>query len=511
MTIIKTRLIRLSSRIAGFSAVGEYSREVVCTNTKFYLFLILSLSLGSLQSSWARDVELSAPNILIILADDLHWRDLGATGNQDVHTPNIDQLAQEGLRLNGFFASSAVCSPLRHSLYTGLYPVRSGAYPNHTMVNPETRSIFHHLSELGYRAGLIGKTHIYPKVSFPFEHISSRAKDFNKAAAFINRDKDQPWFMIFASHEPHSPWHSGPRELYDADELSLPAWLHDNTVTRNALADYYAEISDLDAQVGRLLKIIEEANQSTETMVWFLSEQGSQLPFGGKWSLYDNGIRVAAFVRWPGRIMSDRSVDALIQYVDVAPTLVEIAGGKPQLVDTGNMRVTDGSSGFDGDSFVSVLNGHHSAHREYVFAQNTTVGVYGYREPYPSRSVRDDRYKLIRNLASNNEFSIHGIHNHAVYRSWQEDSADNPELAEHIKWLSHRPPVELYDLRQDIFEKNNVAGHPEYMHVENRLGKALDLWMLEQGDLGIDTELKAKSRQHPGLEKNIKNKTTGKQ
>ena len=158
---------------------------------------------------------------------------------------------------------------------------------------------------------------------------------------------------------------------------------------------------------------------------------------------------------------------------------------------------------------MSVLNGYHSAHREYVFAQNTTVGVYGYREPYPSRSVRDDRYKLIRNLASDNEFSIHGIHNHAVYASWQEDSADNPELAEQIKWLSHRPPVELYDLRQDIFEKNNLAGHPQYVHIENRLGKALDLWMLEQGDLGIETELKAKSRQHPGLEKNIKNKTMG--
>jgi uncharacterized sulfatase len=473
---------------------------------KFSCLLILSFVLGLPQSGWARDVKPSVPNILIILADDLHWRDLGATGNPDVYTPNIDQLALDGLRLNGFFASSTVCSPLRHSLYTGLYPVRSGAYPNHTRVDPETRSVFHHLSELGYRVGLLGKTHISPAVSFPFENISSRAKDFDKAAAFINRDRQQPWFMVFASNEPHAPWHSGPRERYDADKLSLPPWLHDNPVTRSTLADYYAEISDLDAQVGTLLKLIEEADQESATMVWFFSEQGSQLPYGGKWSLYDNGIRVAGFVRWPGRIQPGSSADALLQYVDVVPTLVEIAGGNPQSVDTGQAGAADGNRGFDGHSFFPVLNGDRSAHREYVFAQNTTVGVYGYREPYPSRSVRDERYKLIRNLASENEFWINGIHNHPVYKSWQEEAASDPWLAEQVKWLSHRPAVELYDLRHDTFEKNNVAGQAEYAKIETRLGKALDHWMLQQGDLGIETELKARSRQAPGLDQIIKNK-----
>ena len=482
---------------------------------KRYRLLLLTVLVVVLpQPGWTQNVAPSSdfkPNILIILADDLHWRDLGTTGNPDVYSPNIDQLARDGMRLNGFFASSAVCSPLRHALYTGLYPVRSGAYPNHTMVDPETRSVFHHLKDLGYRVGLLGKTHISPAVAFPFENISSRTAEIDEAAAFFNRDEQQPWFMVFASNEPHAPWRSGPRERYDANKLTLPSWLHDNQVTRNALADYYAEISALDEQVGRLLQFIEAAGQASRTMVWFFSEQGSQLPYGGKWSLYDNGIRVAGFVRWPGHIPSDSSTNAMLQYIDVVPTLVEIAGGNPQESDTGRAGAPDGKRGFDGRSFLPVLKGDRSVHRQYVFAQHTTVGVFGYREPYPSRAVRDERYKLIRNLASENEFWINGIHDHAVYKSWQEDAANDPRLARRVEFLSHRPAVELYDLKNDPFEQHNLVGQTEYRKIESRFGKELDSWMQQQGDLGLETELKAKSRQPPSLEKEIELKRrTGK-
>ena len=481
---------------------------------RYRLLLLTVLVLVLPQSGWTQSVAPSSdskPNILIILADDLHWRDLGATGNPDVYSPNIDQLARDGMRLDSFFASAAVCSPLRHALYTGLYPVRSGAYPNHTMVDPETRSVFHHLKDLGYRVGLLGKTHISPAVAFPFENISSRTAEIDEAAAFFNRDEQQPWFMVFASNEPHAPWRSGPRERYDANQLTLPSWLHDNQVTRNALADYYAEISALDEQVGRLLQFIEAAGQASRTMVWFFSEQGSQLPYGGKWSLYDNGIRVAGFVRWPGRIPSGSSTNAMLQYIDVVPTLVEIAGGNPQESDTGSTGAPDGKRGFDGRSFFPVLQGDRSAHRQYVFAQHTTVGVFGYREPYPSRAVRDDRYKLIRNLAFENEFWINGIHGHAVYKSWQEDAEKDSGLARRVKFLSHRPEVELYDLKIDPFEQNNLAGQTVYRKIESRLGKELDSWMQQQGDLGLETELKAKSRQPPSLKKEIEQKRrTGK-
>lgn len=128
-------------------------------------------------------------------------------------------------------------------------------------------------------------------------------------------------------------------------------------------------------------------------------------------------------------------------------------------------------------------------HRQYVFAQHTTVGVFGYREPYPSRAVRDERYKLIRNLAFENEFWINGIHGHAVYKSWQEDAEKDPGLARRVKFLSHRPEVELYDLKNDPFDQNNLAGQTEYRKIESRLGKELDDWMQQQGDLKEDENL----------------------
>ncbi len=485
---------------------------------KRFRFLLLSLfALVLSQPVWA-DGDNSKPNMLIILADDLHWRDLGATGNPDVYSPNIDQLAREGMRLNGLFASSAVCSPLRHALYTGLYPVRSGAYPNHTMVTPKTRSVFHHLKDVGYRVGLVGKQHISPLVAFPFEDVSPKAgaidkatasqsaATFDKVAAFIERDEQQPWFMVFASHHPHGPWRSGPRERYDANKLTLPSWMHDNQTTRNALADYYAEVSALDEEVGKLLELIKAAGQESDTIVWFFSEQGSQFPYGGKWSLYDNGIRVAGFVRWPGRISPGSENDALTQYVDLVPALVEIAGGDPRASDTGHTGASDGKQGFDGRSFLPVLAGEANEHRQYVYAQHTTVGVWGFREPYPSRAVRDDRYKLIRNLAADNEFWINGIHNHEVYQSWQKDSEKDARLAERVAFLSRRPAAELYDLHNDPFEQNNLAGLGDYQEIESRLGKALDGWMQQQGDQGLATELESKSRQPRSLQNEMKQK-----
>ncbi|MBM3843505.1 MAG: hypothetical protein FJ397_09635, partial [Verrucomicrobia bacterium] len=115
------------------------------------------------------------PNFLIIIADDLHWRDLGVTGSPDVKTPHIDRLAAEGMNLRAFFTPAPTCSPLRHALYTGLFPIRSGAYPNHTMVDPTTRSVFTHLNGAGYRTALLGKTHVSPESSFPFEHLGRSA------------------------------------------------------------------------------------------------------------------------------------------------------------------------------------------------------------------------------------------------------------------------------------------------------------------------------------------------
>ncbi|MFZ5829433.1 MAG: sulfatase [Planctomycetota bacterium] len=461
-------------------------------------FWMTCAALGCLLVGWTATLSAAErPNFLLIVADDLCWRDLGFTGNQEVHTPNLDRLRGEGMYLSQMFTPATCCSPSRHALYTGLYCVRAGAYPNHTRAYDGTRSMFTYLKDAGYRVGLQAKTHVGPAESFPFEKVSDNADDFAATAKFVGRDPSQPWLLVFASHDPHGPHTRGPKERYDPATLTVPPYLHDNQVMRDQLAAYYAEISKLDEQVGSLMKLLADAGQEANTLVMFVSEQGSGFPYGGKWSVYDNGIRVATVVRWPGKVKPGSTSDALVQYVDVPPTFLAAAGIDPATIDTG-CPDANGNRGFDGRSFLDVLLGKTGKLRDYVFAQHTTVGIKGYLEPYPMRGVRDARYKYIRNLAPENTYTIGGIHKGQPIESWQEDARSNPKLAARVDWLFHRPAEELYDLTTDEYENRNLAADPKYAEVKERLSKELDAWMAQQGDKGMETEVAAKSRQGKG-------------
>ena len=368
------------------------------------------------------------------------------------------------------------------------------------MVDPTTRSIFTYLKSLGYRVGLQAKSHVSPPASFPYETISADADDTPALAKFMSRDRAQPWMAVFASHDPHSPWTRGSKELYNPAKLTVPSYLHDNATTRKHLAAYFAEITQFDTQVGACLKALDDSGQRENTFVLFVSEQGSSFPYGGKWSLYDNGIRAASFARWPGRIKAGSTSDALIQYVDVAPTFLAAAGGDPATTDTGCPDAS-GKRGFDGRSFLEVLQGKSNRLREHVFAQHTTIGINGFKEPYPIRAVRDARYKLIRNLAPANTFSISGIHEGELIESWQADAKTNPKLAARVEWLFRRPAEELYDLDTDPFETRNLAADAKFAQIKTQLGRELDAWMTQQGDKGMETEMKAASRQPRNLGK----------
>ncbi|MCB1227607.1 MAG: sulfatase [Verrucomicrobiales bacterium] len=467
---------------------------------KTLLLLLVTLSLAH-----AADPR---PNFLLIVADDMCWRDIGCLGHPDVKTPRLDRLRSEGMYLNGMYSPAATCSPLRHALYTGLYPIRSGAYPNHTHVEDGTRSLFTYLNDMGYRTALQNKEHVGPRASFPYRHIPG-ADDLTQTRAFVTEKAEQPWLLVFASNDPHSPWTRGPQDLYVPSELTLPPHLHDNAETRAALAAYYAEISQLDFQVGALLDLLDETQQAQNTLVLFVSEQGCSLPFGGKWSLYDTGIHAAAFLRWPGKVAPGSESDALLQYVDVTPTFLQIAGSDPDKIDTGRPDAS-GHTGFDGQSFLPILLGQSRHLRDYVFSQHTTVGVNGYRDPYPSRMARDERYKLILNLTPQNTFWIGGIHEDSVFESWQRDAQSNPQLAQRVDWLMHRPEIEIYDLETDPLELTNLAGKPEVQAVEERLRSQLDAWMKQQGDQGLPTELDAPQHQSGARAANAGRKGKGK-
>ncbi len=432
------------------------------------------------------------PNIFIVIADDQTWCDSGCYGNPDVRTPHIDRLAAQGMRFTHCFTATAMCAPTRQQLYTGLFPVRNGAYPNHSKVYPGTRSIVHHLRALGYRVGITGKKHFGPPESFPFENVPARG-----IPAFLRRDPSQPFCLVYCSHSPHLPWTAGDPSAYDPARLTVPPYLVDTPQTRRALAKYYAEVTDFDREVGECMRHVAEAGAEDDTIFLYTSEQGAQFPHG-KWTCYDVGLRTALVVRWPGRVRPGSTTDAMVQYVDILPTLLEAAGGDPTAVDTGRPDA-DGRRGFDGRSFLGVLLGRTDRHRDVVFGVQTTRGIIAGSECYPIRSVRSRRYKYIRNLNHEAEFHNLLIASEKTYwPSWLEKAKTDPKAAYLVRIYRRRPAEELYDLEADPWELDNRADDPALAEVKADLARRLEVWMRQQGDQGIATEMRAFQRQGRG-------------
>lgn len=446
------------------------------------------------------------PNVLMVIADDLTWRDCEPYGSKEVRTPNMARLAAEGVCFDAMYTGTAMCAPTRQQLYTGMFPVRNGAFPNHSWTHDGVRSLPHYLSELGYRTALSGKTHFGPPESFPFEIAGKPgadpdASDMSEIAAFVNRDNNQPYCLIVASRQPHVAWNKGDASAYPPDKLTVPEYLIDCPHTREALSKYYAEVTYLDAQLGAALRIVEESGQQDNTLIVFTSEQGAQLPFA-KWTCYENGLRTAFIARWPGRVKPGSRAGAMTQYVDVVPTLIEAAGGDPRAVDTGRPDA-HGSTGFDGRSFLPVLLGERDHHCDYVYGVQTTRGIGSGSACYPVRTIRSKRFRYIQNLNADATFSNvltdKKKDGHAL--QWLEWARAHPEAEARARLYVKRPPEELYDLDADPYELNNIAGEARHAEAQTRLRRKLEEWMEQQGDLGIETEMQAKERKGKFLQK----------
>ena len=423
------------------------------------------------------------PNFLFIIADDCTYRDLGCYGGQ-AHTPNIDKLATEGMRFTHCFQAAPMCSPTRHNIYTGLYPVKSGAYPNHTFAKAGTKSVVHYLKPLGYRVALSGKRHISPKEVFPFEYLAgSKNPDFKAISAFMAscRKGGTPFCLFACSNEPHSPWNKGDPSRYDAAGLKLPPYFVDTRETRVSMTKYLAEITYYDGQVGDCLKLLDKHGLADNTLVIVVSEQGSSFPFG-KWTCYDTGLQSAFVARWPGKIKPGTVSDAMIEYLDVLPTYIEAAGGP-------------GAPGLDGRSLLAVLLGEATEHKKYVFGEMTTRGINNGSDYFGIRSVRSRRYKYVWNFTPEVKFR-NACTSSAIFKSWRDKAAGSPDAADKVRRYEHRPGEELYDMTKDPYEWKNLADDPDFAQVKAELKARLLAWMKATGDKGQQTELDA--RQHQG-------------
>lgn len=455
------------------------------------LFLVFVLLISLSIPAFAEQ-----PNIVIVMADDQTWDLSGCYGNKDVQTPNIDRLASEGMRFTQCFTATAMCAPTRQQLYTGVFPIRNGAYPNHSQVKKGTRSIVHHFQSLGYRVGLSGKKHFGPEASFPFENLTTKG-DLNipKIRKFVSRDETQPFVLVVTSHSPHLPWKEGDASQYDADSLTLPPYLVDLPETRRALTEYYAEITDFDRELGEVVAAVDENGHKADTIFIYTSEQGAQFPHG-KWTCYDTGLQTALVVRWPGQIEPESVSSALVQYVDILPTLLAAAGTDSTRIDTGLPGAPDGGQGFDGRSFLPVLLGGQTDHRDYAFGVHTTRGIIQGTWNYPIRSIRSRDFKLIWNLNYAQPFqniltSTKGKSDY--WTAWKDAAKKGDSKAKTlVEMYQQRPEFEFYDLREDPYELHNRAADPEFAEQIASFKKELDAWMQQQGDLGIATEDAAK-------------------
>lgn len=443
--------------------------------------LLLAVALLSFNALVAQKNK--QPNIVVIMADDLDSRQLSCYGGKNLKTVNIDRLADEGMQFNQMIASEAMCIPTRASLFTGLYPARHGAYQNHKPVNDGLKSVGHYLADLGYTVALTGKNHVTKPVSvFPFEIVKgfepncvAPTDEYSIAdiKTFVQK-QTKPFCLFVMSINPHAPWTVGDTTEFDPKKLILPDHWVDTYPTRREFQKYLAEVRRLDNQVGEVQQMIKETGNEENTIFIFLGEQGAQFP-GAKWTLWDAGQKSSMIVKWPGMVKPKSKTDAIVQYEDITPTFIDMAGGKT-------------ISGLDGRSFLKVLTGNTNKARDVAYGihNNFPEGA-----PYPIRSIRGDRYKLLMNLMPDSSYGIKYMTNRKnikYWNSWFVKAGNNPKAKVLVERIVHRPELEFYDIKNDPYELHNLAGDKKYAGLIKEYKTKLQQWMAQQGDTGASMD-----------------------
>ena len=406
------------------------------------------------------------PNIVFILADDLGYTDVACFGSKYYETPNIDRLAAQGKRFTSGYSCGPNCQPTRAALVSGQYSPRTGVYTvgsidrfnwqsrplrpvdNVVKLAPEKITVAETLQKAGYATGIFGKWHLgedpehhplrqgfdeaivsmgqhfdfetVPKVEYP---TGTYLADFltDKGVDFIRRHKDGPFFLYLTHFAVHSP-HEAKQDLIEKFKPKSPAGGHRDPT-------YAAMIASVDESVGRVLAVLDELNLAQDTLVIFSSDNGGVGGYeregiqggsitdnsplkGGKGMLYEGGIRVPYIFRWAGQIMPGQVSEVPINSVDLYPTLIEIAGATPAV-----------GYPLDGTSYLSVLTGDGKAERSrnplfWHFPGYLGAGGGTWRTT-PGSAIRSGDWKLIE---------------------YFEDGH-----------------FELYNLSDDIGEKNNLA------------------------------------------------------
>lgn len=414
------------------------------------------------------------PNILWIVSED-NSPFMGAYGDAFATTPNIDRFATEGIRYTNAFATAPVCAPSRSTLITGMYPPSIGTehmrsnYP----VPGFVRFFPHYLRQAGYYTTNNAKKD-YNTIDQPECWNESSQK-----ATYRNRKPGQPFFAVFniaISHE--SSLHTSipdSRLKHDPEKVSIPPYHPATKEMKHDWAQYYDKIQSMDEQVGRILGELDEAGLRDSTIVFYYSDHGGVLGRSKRF-MYESGLHIPLIIRFPEIYKhlapgdAGSTTDRIVTFLDFAPTILSLAGLQPPAYMQGSAFLGDGEK----------------PPREYAHAFRGRMD----ERPDMSRSVRDKRFRYIRN------FLPHKIYGQYLEYLWKAPSMASWERAWKKGELNEtqsafwkpKPAEELYDVKADPHNINNLAGNPEYKQVLGRMRAENQRWMLESRDIGFIPE-----------------------
>lgn len=440
-------------------------------------------ALVAAQSSKQADKR---PNILFIISDDQSWMHTGISGDPVVKTPVFDRIARNGVLFTNSYCSTPSCTPSRAAVLTGqsFNRLEEGASLLSTL--PKKFQVYPDMLEAaGYAVGYTRKGWDPGDYEPGGRTRNPTGPEFKTFEEFIQSVPDgKPFCFWFGGREPHRPYEksSGLKSGMKADKIRVPPFLPDSPEIRSDIADYLFEIQLFDRDMGEMLTLLEKTGALNNTIVVVTSDNGMPFP-RGKCNLYDAGTRMPLAIQWPAKVKGGRVVTDFISHTDFAPTFLEAAGLKPPAEMTGRSLL---------QLLTGTKSGRVEAQRDKAFFGRERHDVFrleqGLPVGYPMRAVRTDDFLYIRNfkperMPAGDNTEKNQDNDRGPSKTFVAEYKDDPKVRPFYQLAyGKRPAEELYDLRKDPYQLNNIAGETQYAAEQKRLRAELNGWMRRMND-----------------------------
>lgn len=448
----------------------------------FSLFLACTAACGiySLEASAANNKKKERPNILWVTFEDTSSYEFGCYGNKDVHTPNADSLAAQGIQFMNAWSVAPQSSPARSSLITGCYAPTYGMDVHPVSYDTPADIFFpQRLREAGYYCTNNSKTH-YNSTN----NNKACWDECTKTASYNSpkRGKDQPFFAVFNTVTSHMgrirTFHTDGRRDYTKEGiytelLTLPSYVPDLPEVRSDYAGHLEAVQDVDTWLGFFLKDLKDKGLDDNTIIFFFSDHGGCVP-RGKGYLYESGLKVPLIAYFPekwkhlanGKSGKDNS---LVNFTDLGPTVLSLAGVKP----TKNMQ---------GKAIFGEYASKEERKVQFAFAANQLHHF------MPVRAVTDGHIKYMRSYIPYRQFALRNYYQWGMpsNKAWDKlvlgNHNTNPDWA--LTFDAH-PAEMLFDLDKDPGELHDLSSSPEYAEVLAKMRNELSNHIRNTHDLGF--------------------------